>query len=132
MATVKLSPKYSLQLPDVVRGALLAAGTTLLVFIQDWLSKEAEFDWKLALKVALRSRSDAFDHARLNILLTQEIPEGLLVIYDCSYVVPGQQMLRLGAALIDPVSNYVKWRSAQPIALRAKKSVSDRLGSMQA
>lgn len=53
MAEVRLSKKYSLQLPDVVRGALLAAGTTLLVFIQDWLSKDSDFDWKLALKVAL-------------------------------------------------------------------------------
>lgn len=55
MATVKLSPKYNLQIPDVVRGALLAGATTLLVFIYDWLSKDTDLDWRLALKVSAAS-----------------------------------------------------------------------------
>lgn len=53
MANVRLSKKYSLQVPDYVRGALLAAGSTALVFVQEWLDKEeAEFNWKLLIKVS--------------------------------------------------------------------------------
>ena len=52
MATVRLSKKFELQLPDYVRAALLSAGSTALVFIQEWLDKEAEpFNWRLMIKV---------------------------------------------------------------------------------
>lgn len=52
MATVRLSKKYSLQIPDYVRGALLAAGSTALVFVQEWLDKEEAFNWRLLIKVS--------------------------------------------------------------------------------
>lgn len=53
MATVRLSKKYELAIPDYVRAALLAAGSTALVFVQEWLDKEAEpFNWRLLIKVS--------------------------------------------------------------------------------
>ena len=52
MAQVRLSKKYSLQVPDYVRGALLAAGSTALVFVQEWLDKEEAFNWRLLIKVS--------------------------------------------------------------------------------
>lgn len=52
MAEVRLSKKYSLQVPDYVRGALLAAGSTALVFVQEWLDKEEDFNWRLLIKVS--------------------------------------------------------------------------------
>ena len=52
MANVRLSKKYSLEVPDYVRGALLAAGSTALVFVQEWLDKEEAFNWKLLIKVS--------------------------------------------------------------------------------
>lgn len=52
MATVRLSKKYTLQVPDYIRGALLAAGSTALVFIQEWLDKEEAFNWRLLIKVS--------------------------------------------------------------------------------
>lgn len=39
MATVKLSKKYSLDVPDFVRGALLAAGAAVLTVVQQSLEK---------------------------------------------------------------------------------------------
>lgn len=52
MATVRLSKKYTLDVPDYVRGALLAAGSTALVFVQEWLDKEEAFNWKLLIKIS--------------------------------------------------------------------------------
>lgn len=48
MATVKLSKKYTLQVSDFVRGALLAVGTSVLTVIQQSLEKgELKFNWTL-------------------------------------------------------------------------------------
>lgn len=56
MANVRLSKKFTLQVPDFVRGAILAIATPILVFIQDWLDKENEpFSWKLLFKIAIAS-----------------------------------------------------------------------------
>lgn len=52
MANVRLSKKYSLQVPDYVRGALLAAGSTALVFVQEWADKDEDFNWKLMIKIS--------------------------------------------------------------------------------
>lgn len=52
MAEARLSKKYSLEVPDYVRGALLAAGSTALVFVQEWLDKEEAFNWRLLIKVS--------------------------------------------------------------------------------
>ena len=55
MAEVRLSKKFSLQVPDFVRGAFMAVITPVLVFIQDWLDHDTEFNWKLVLKIAVGS-----------------------------------------------------------------------------
>lgn len=92
MAEVRLSKKFSLQVPDYVRGALLAAGTTALVFVQDWLDKGIDFDWKLFIKIALASlvtyllKNGVFEKAKTIVIsdtntkaenVTQEIKKAL-------------------------------------------------------
>lgn len=48
MATVRLSKKFSLDIPDVIRGGLLAVGAAVLTIIQRSLEAgELNFNWKL-------------------------------------------------------------------------------------
>lgn len=55
MADVRLSKKFTLQVPDFVRGAFMAVITPVLVFVQDWLDHDTEFNWKLVAKIAVGS-----------------------------------------------------------------------------
>ena len=54
MATVRLSKKFSLQLPDYVRGALMAVGAALLTVIQQSLQNDKiTLSWKYMATTAL-------------------------------------------------------------------------------
>jgi len=48
MADVRLSKKFTLQVPDFVRGALLAVGASVLTVIQQSIEKaELKFNWSI-------------------------------------------------------------------------------------
>lgn len=54
MATVRLSQKYSIQVPDIIRGGLLAAGAAVLTVVQESLQKgELNFNWKVIATTAV-------------------------------------------------------------------------------
>lgn len=54
MANVRLSKKFSLQIPDVVRGALLAVGAALLTAIQQSLQNDTiTLSWKMMATTAV-------------------------------------------------------------------------------
>lgn len=54
MANVRLSKKFTLQVPDVIRGALMAVGAALLTAIQQSLQNdEITLSWKYMATTAL-------------------------------------------------------------------------------
>ncbi|HVW99732.1 MAG TPA: hypothetical protein VHA52_04700 [Candidatus Babeliaceae bacterium] len=54
MATVRLSKKFSIQIPDVIRGGLMAVGAAMLTVIQQSVqNNEWDFNWKFMATTAV-------------------------------------------------------------------------------
>jgi hypothetical protein len=55
MATVRTSKKFSLNISDAWRSAFMAIAVPVIVYIQDWVDHDTEFNWKLVFKIAIGS-----------------------------------------------------------------------------
>ncbi|MDD4202542.1 MAG: hypothetical protein PHQ52_03655 [Candidatus Omnitrophica bacterium] len=89
--------------------------------------------WDVSEVSCLKPRSKFFDHSQISVLMVSLVEDGILVVYDASFVKNGRQTLQIGAALFcvtDP--NNIIWRSESPLWQEERPVGSELITSMGA